>query len=62
MWEGRTAFKKRRNLIPASGFFEWEVEKDGKQPYCFRPSKAPQFSFAGLYGHWDNKAGKSIDS
>ncbi|RLJ22364.1 hypothetical protein DJ030_01765 [bacterium endosymbiont of Escarpia laminata] len=49
-------------LIPASGFFEWKAEKDGKQPYCFRPSKAPLFSFAGLYEHWDNQAGKSIDS
>ncbi len=38
------------------------MEKDGKQPYCFRPSKAPLFSFAGLYEHWNNKAGKSIDS
>jgi len=58
----RAAFKYRRCLIPASGFFEWKAEKSGKQPYCIRPRKAPLFSFAGLYEHWDDKAGRSIDS
>ena len=32
----REAFAKRRALIPATGFFEWQKRADGKQPYRFR--------------------------
>ena len=31
----REAFAKRRALIPATGFFEWQKRADGKQPYRF---------------------------
>lgn len=58
----RAAFKYRRCLIPASGFFEWKTEKGVKQFFCIHPKKAPLFAFAGLYEHWDNKAGETIDS
>lgn len=46
----RAAFRKRRCLIPADGFYEWKKLEDGsKQPYrlCL-PDGAP-FSFAGLW-------------
>ena len=33
----REAFAKRRALIPATGFFEWQKRADGKQPYRFVP-------------------------
>ena len=42
----REAFAKRRALIPATGFFEWQKRADGKQPYRFvartsSPSPSP---------------------
>ena len=58
----RAAFKHRRCLIPASGFFEWVPGKDGKQPYCIHPKESKLFAFAGLYEHWQNTAGETIDS
>jgi putative SOS response-associated peptidase YedK len=58
----RAAFKARRCLIPATGFFEWQAGKDGKHPYCIRPRQAPLFAFAGLYEHWKGDTGKPIDS
>ena len=57
----RAAFKSRRCLIPASGFFEWKAE-NGKQPYCIRSNKHSLIAFAGLYEHWDDGKGDSIDS
>jgi putative SOS response-associated peptidase YedK len=59
----RAAFRYRRCLIPASGYYEWKVEPSGKQPYCIRPEEAPLFAFAGLYEHWEREPGKGgIDS
>ncbi|WP_105430248.1 SOS response-associated peptidase [Neorhizobium sp. T6_25] len=51
----RDAFKARRCLIPADGFYEWTVSReDGKKDpwYIFQPGGAP-FSFAGLWAHND---------
>jgi putative SOS response-associated peptidase YedK len=59
----RAAFKYRRCLIPASGFYEWKTESSGKQPYCIRPAAAPFFAFAGLYEHWQSaQEDRIIDS
>lgn len=45
----REDFKKRRCVIPADGFFEWQkVSSKEKQPYFFSP-KNGFFSFAGLW-------------
>ena len=54
----RNAFKKRRCLIPADGFYEWKGAKGQKQPvYITMPDNSP-FVFAGLWETWNNK-GKS---
>jgi putative SOS response-associated peptidase YedK len=45
----REAFAKRRALIPATGFFEWQKRADGKQPYRFRREDFEPFAFAGLW-------------
>jgi putative SOS response-associated peptidase YedK len=45
----REAFAKRRALIPATGFFEWEKRADGKQPYRFTREDFEPFAFAGLW-------------
>jgi putative SOS response-associated peptidase YedK len=51
----REAFKKRRCLIPADGFFEWKVTKGKKQPmFITTPDKAP-FAFAGLWESWRDR-------
>jgi len=52
----REAFKKRRCLIPADGFYEWYGEKGQKQPlFITLPDKKP-FVFAGLWETWQDKA------
>lgn len=51
----RNAFKNRRCLILADGFYEWRGEKGQKQPmYLTLPSGRP-FAFAGLWESWDNQ-------
>ena len=51
----RNAFKKRRCLILADGFYEWTGEKGHKQPvFITLPDKKP-FAFAGLWETWNNK-------
>jgi putative SOS response-associated peptidase YedK len=45
----REAFAKRRCLIPATGFYEWQQRKDGKQPYRFRRKDLEPFAFAGIW-------------
>jgi putative SOS response-associated peptidase YedK len=55
----RTALRKRRCLIPASGFYEWVAlaGEKRKQPYCFRPRDEEVFAFAGLWERWQGPAG-----
>ena len=45
----REAFAKRRCLIPATGFYEWQTRADGKQPYRFVRIDLEPFAFAGLW-------------
>jgi putative SOS response-associated peptidase YedK len=57
----RLAFRKRRCLILADGFYEWEKQGKRKQPYLFRLKGGEPFAFAGLWEHWE-RDGKVIDS
>jgi putative SOS response-associated peptidase YedK len=45
----REAFAKRRCLIPATGFYEWQQRDDGKQPFRFRRKDLEPFAFAGIW-------------
>ena len=45
----REAFAKRRALVPATGFFEWQNRADGKQPYRFTRQDFEPFAFAGIW-------------
>lgn len=50
----RAAFRRRRCLIPADGYYEWTATPHGKQPwYMYRPDEAC-FAFAGLWEHWEH--------
>jgi len=51
----RTAFKKRRCLIIADGFYEWKGKKGQKQPIFLTLPNGNPFAFAGLWEVWDNK-------
>jgi len=59
----RTAFKKRRCLIPTSGFYEWKrIDPKTKQPYYITPKGVNAFGFAGLWEHWKGPNGDVIES
>jgi len=45
----RVAFRRQRCLVPASGYYEWQVVAGRKQPWYIRPADAPLFGLAGIY-------------
>jgi putative SOS response-associated peptidase YedK len=51
----RAAYRKRRCLIPATGFYEWHRTESGKQPYHIHYPDNRLFAFAGLWEHWENE-------
>lgn len=57
----RRAFRDRRCLIPADGFYEWLKVNGGKQPYFIHRADDAPFAFAGLWEHWQ-RDDRSIDS
>ncbi|MGH6924806.1 MAG: SOS response-associated peptidase [Propylenella sp.] len=59
----RDAFKYRRCLVPASGFYEWQKRERGpKQPYAVQPADRAPIAFAGLWETWHGPDGSEIDS
>ncbi|MDR6935299.1 SOS response-associated peptidase [Luteibacter sp. 3190] len=48
----RNAFRKRRCLVPASGYFEWRAEDGAKQPYFLHHPEGHLMMFAGLWEGW----------
>ena len=55
----RAAFKRRRCLILADGYYEWRKEGKRKQPYYFRMKDDRPFAFAGLWELWSDAASTS---
>jgi putative SOS response-associated peptidase YedK len=53
----RDAFKARRCIIPARGFYEWVRIDAAKQPSAIVPEGDPLFAFAGLWENWRDRAG-----
>lgn len=58
----RSAFRRQRCLIPASGFYEWQAGPAGKQPYAIGREDGGVFAMAGLWEHWENPEGRVIES
>lgn len=58
----RAAFKRRRCLIPASGFYEWQRLGSKKQPVYIRSSEDAPLALAGLWETWHAADGSVIDS
>lgn len=59
----RAAFRKRRCIIPARGFFEWQKQGKEKQPFfIYRQDDAP-LALAGLWERWfDEKSGQDLET
>jgi putative SOS response-associated peptidase YedK len=60
----RAAFRKRRCLVLADGFYEWQKQDKGaKQPYRVTLAEGGPFGFAGLWESWrDPESGERIES
>lgn len=60
----REAFKSRRCIIPASGFYEWQKQDKGaKQPFYFYLKEKEVFGFAGLWESWvDKTTGEELET
>lgn len=61
----REAFRKRRCIVPTTGFYEWRQSdgKGGKQPFYFYVTEREVFGFAGLYEEWvDRQSGELLET
>jgi putative SOS response-associated peptidase YedK len=58
----RSAFKHRRCLVVADGFYEWQQQQGKKQPFYFRLPDGQPFGFAGLWEKWRTPAKEEIIS
>ena len=56
----RTAFRRRRCLILADGFYEWRKEGEAKQPYRIVMADRGPFAMAGLWESWRDPEDKSL--
>ena len=58
----QSAFRKRRCLILADGFYEWKKTPAGKQPTRIQMKGGSPFAFAGLWESWNNPEGRTVHS
>jgi putative SOS response-associated peptidase YedK len=58
----RAAFKTRRCLIPADGFYEWMKEGKAKKPMRFTLRDERLFAFAGLWERWLSPEGPAVQT
>jgi putative SOS response-associated peptidase YedK len=56
----RSAFKRKRYLILADGYYEWVTQGKAKQPYFIRMASEEPFTFAGLWEHWQGADGSPL--
>jgi putative SOS response-associated peptidase YedK len=58
----RSAFKQRRCLVPATGFFEWQKLGSAKQPFCIRLHAGGVFAFAGIWDRFRDEEGNPAEA
>lgn len=59
----RNAFTRRRCLIPADGFYEWQGDVPGKkQPWFIHRPDNSLFAFGGLWEHWMGPDGSELET
>lgn len=59
----KSSFKKKRCLVPTSGFYEWKAEGKLKQPFFIHRKDGKPFAFAGLWSSWkDRESGATVES
>jgi putative SOS response-associated peptidase YedK len=58
----RQAFRKRRCLVPADGFYEWKGVKPAKQPSFIHMKDDRIFTMAGLWERWQPPDGPPLDT
>lgn len=58
----RDSFKRRRCIVPASGFYEWTGPKEDRTPHYFSAADGGLLGIAGLWDRWRNPEGADIIS
>ena len=58
----REAWKRRRCLVPASGYYEWKGEGAAKRPWFVRHEEAPVMMFGGLWERWTGPDGTPLET
>ena len=58
----RHALRKRRCIVPASGFFEWSHSDGSKQPWYVTLKDAAPMGFAGLWESWQAPDGGALET
>jgi putative SOS response-associated peptidase YedK len=59
----REAFRKRRCLIPADAFYEWQrIDAKTKSPYAFALASGEPYAFAGLWESWKAKDAEPLET
>jgi putative SOS response-associated peptidase YedK len=58
----RSAFTRRRALMPADGFYEWQRIDKTSRPFLLRRPDRGVFAFAALWETWSSNDGSEIDT
>ena len=58
----RSSFSKRRCLVPADGFYEWQKTGGRKQPFYLQLKEHRPFAFAGLWARWKASEDETVQS
>lgn len=59
----REAMKKRRCLVPADAFYEWQrIDPKVKHPFAFAMKSGEPYAFAGLWEQWKGKLNETLET
>jgi putative SOS response-associated peptidase YedK len=58
----KAAYRRRRCLVPATGYYEWQKQAKGKQSFYIHMPDQKLFAFAGLWDEWVEPGGEILHS